>query len=166
MKRLGHLMTDRYRHAIRSVHAKSHGLLKAETTVLGDLSEPFRQGILDAVIEFFKTETAQWNIEVQLRTNAETMPVENASVVWPQAKSPFVPVARIIAKPQDVYSPARRVFVDDKLAFNPWHALEAHRPLGNIMRARKASYDVSAELRQASNAVVGVEPKSIDEIPD
>src|ERR1700685_2162563 len=39
-KRVG----DRQRHTVRAVHAKSHGLVKAEVTVLADLREELRQG--------------------------------------------------------------------------------------------------------------------------
>ncbi len=35
----------RQRHTVRSVHAKSHGLLRAELEVLSGLSEPLRQGL-------------------------------------------------------------------------------------------------------------------------
>ena len=35
----------------------------------------------------------------------------------------------------------------DKLSFSPWHATEDHRPLGNVMRARRIAYQASAELR-------------------
>ena len=34
------------------------------------------------------------------------------------------------------------------LSFSPWHALEDHRPLGNVMRARRVAYVHSAKLRQ------------------
>ena len=40
-KRVG----DRQRHTVRAVHAKSHGLVKAEVTVLADLREELRQGL-------------------------------------------------------------------------------------------------------------------------
>jgi len=36
---------ERQRHTVRAVHAKSHGLLKAEVTVLADLREELRQGL-------------------------------------------------------------------------------------------------------------------------
>jgi hypothetical protein len=35
----------------------------------------------------------------------------------------------------------------DKLSFFPWHGLEAHRPLGNVMRARRLAYPRSAAIR-------------------
>jgi hypothetical protein len=36
------------------------------------------------------------------------------------------------------------------MSFDPWHALEAHRPLGAMMRARNHAYRVSTKERQAA----------------
>ena len=33
------------------------------------------------------------------------------------------------------------------LAFSPWHALEAHRPVGEVNEVRKAVYLASQQLR-------------------
>jgi catalase len=45
MHRLSELLNDRYRHAVRPVHAKSHGLLKGTLSVMPNLPEPLRQGL-------------------------------------------------------------------------------------------------------------------------
>ncbi len=121
--------------------------------------------IRDEVVKFFKTETAVWDIQVQLLADLEKMPVEDASVEWPEDVSPYVTVGHLTARRQEAYSPKRRVFVDEVLSFNPWHALAAHRPLGNIMRARKKAYKVSSQYRHAMNARPATEPKSIEELP-
>lgn len=120
----------------------------------------------EAVQEFFKSETAVWEVRVQLCTDLEKMPVENAAVEWPEDLSPYLPVAKITALPQETYSPARRVYVDDGLSFNPWHALAAHRPLGNIMRARKTAYEAARVQRAGANARAIIEPRGIGELPD
>jgi hypothetical protein len=36
------------------------------------------------------------------------------------------------------------------LSFDPWHALEEHRPLGNVMRARNHAYRLSTQERSAA----------------
>ena len=123
-------------------------------------------GLKDAVVDFFKTETAVWEVGVQLCTDLEKMPVENPSVEWKEDVSPYRPVGTITVRPQDAYSPARRVFGDEALFFTPWHALAAHRPLGRIMRARVSTYQSSVKFRQDMNGQKLVEPKSIDEMPD
>jgi len=46
MRRIAEMIGDRARHAARAVHAKSHGLLKAELSVdTESLPEPLRQGL-------------------------------------------------------------------------------------------------------------------------
>jgi catalase len=123
-------------------------------------------GLRDEAVEFFKTETAEWDLCAQLCTDLDKMPVEDASVKWPEDLSPYVPVARITAGPQNAYSAERRVYVDEHLSFNPWHCLAAHRPLGNIMRARFEAYKASSNFRHSANGRAMIEPKSIDELPD
>jgi hypothetical protein len=123
-------------------------------------------GLRDEAVKFFETETAEWNVCVQLCTDLDKMPVEDASVKWPEDLSPYVPVARITAGPQNAYSAERRVYVDEKLSFNPWHCLAAHRPLGNIMRSRFVAYQASSQFRHSANGREMIEPKSIDELPD
>ena len=120
----------------------------------------------DAIVDFFKTEEAVWDIKVQLRNDLEKMPIEDASVAWPEELSPYLTVARLVARPQDAYSLARRLYVDEILSFNPWHGMEAHRPLGNIMRARKKAYAASSHFRHTANGRQTTEPRSITELPE
>jgi hypothetical protein len=61
-------------------------------------------------------------------------------------------VARLIIEQQDVASERGRAvaaFVE-KLAFDPWHALVEHRPLGAMMRARNHAYRLSTAERGAA----------------
>ena len=122
--------------------------------------------VKDSIVGFFQKETAVWEIRFQLCTDLTKMPVEDASVEWDQHLSPFLTVARITAQPQNVYSDARRVWVDEHLSFNPWHSLASHRPLGSIMRARFQSYQASSHFRRTAEGRPMVEPRSIEELPD
>jgi len=36
------------------------------------------------------------------------------------------------------------------VSFDPWHALEEHRPLGGMMRARKYAYFAAGKNREVS----------------
>jgi len=103
---------------------------------------------------------------VQLCTDLERMPVEDASVPWPEDESPYVAVARLVLPPQNAYSPARQAFFDDVLSFQPAHALQAHRPLGSLMRARLATYQALSAYRHEQNHQKQVEPYSVDQVPD
>jgi hypothetical protein len=115
--------------------------------------------IRHAVERFFVEETAMWHLQVQLCTDLEDMPVEGVDA-WDEAKSPFVTVARIIAKPQTAWSEDREVTVDDGMHFSPWNGIAAHQPLGSIMRLRKLAYEKSAAFRSQRNATPVTEPVS------
>ena len=120
----------------------------------------------DRVVSFFKRNSAQYDLQVQLCTGVSAMPIEDASVEWPETLSPFETVARIVIPVQDAYSPARRVYGDDVLSFNPWHAITAHRPLGSIMRVRKLAYEHSSQFRHAMNVQPRMEPAQLSDVPD
>jgi hypothetical protein len=120
----------------------------------------------DAVREFFKTETATWEIQAQLGLDSETTPIEDASKEWPEDQSPYRTVATLTVAPQESYSDARQIFVDEQLSFSPWHALAAHQPLGGIMRSRRNAYEAAQKFRAQRNLRPHVEPRSIEEVPD
>jgi hypothetical protein len=123
-------------------------------------------GLRDAVCEFFATQDAEWELRLQLCTDLERMPLEDASVVWPEELSPFIPVARIRVPRQQAWSDARSKVVDDGMSFSPWHGLAAHRPLGSVMRVRKAAYVMSARFRSEHNARSTAEPTQLEPFPD
>ncbi len=114
----------------------------------------------DAVSAHFKAHGGEWDVKVQLCTDLETMPIEDASVAWPEDASPYVTVARLKVGPQDSWSPEGIAAIDDGLAFSPWHGLAAHRPLGGVMRARNTTYTSSAGFRASHNGCPIHEPKA------
>ena len=139
--------------------------LTALTETPVDLSDR-PNGLREEVLSHFARHGGVWEIRAQLCTDIEAMPIEDASVEWPQEMSPFVTVARIVAKPQVSWSEARSKAVDDGMSFAPWHALAAHRPIGSVMRVRKAAYEVSARFRNTENGVRMDEPTASTVLPD
>ncbi len=123
-------------------------------------------GLRTATVEFFRTRPAEFEVGIQLCTNLERMPVENANKEWPEEESPYQPVARLIFPMQDAYSVKRQAFVEDALSFCPAHSLAAHRPLGSIMRARMRAYEALAKARREQNGSPVKEPRSREEMPD
>ncbi|MFD1875522.1 catalase family protein [Hymenobacter bucti] len=119
-----------------------------------------------AMSQFFAQHGASFELRVQLCTDLAAMPVEDASVEWPEAQSPYRTVARLTFPPQASFSEARFQYFEQRLSFNPLHALEAHRPLGGIQRARGAVYLQTQDFRQHTNQVAAAEPLSADEVPD
>ena len=122
-------------------------------------------GVRDAVIEFFRTNEARYDVRVQLAVDEKRTPIEDASVEWPEDVSPYRTVAQLVLPPQDAYDPARQEAVDVGMAFAPWHALAAHRPLGSLMRARLAVYPVLSARRHRENGAAVAEPASLDAVP-
>jgi len=120
----------------------------------------------DSVVDFFATHGGEWELRAQLCTDLDDMPIENAATVWPEDQSPYVTVARIVAAPQRAWSQARADVGDDQLSFSPWHGLAAHRPMGSIMRLRKAVYEASANFRREHNHLAGEEPRSFSPLAD
>lgn len=101
-------------------------------------------GLREAVAAQFFAHDGVWELRAQLMTDPTMMPVEDASVPWPETESRYRVVARITVPRQGAWSDAKAAALDDGLAFSPWHGLAAHRPLGSIMRARRAVYPKSA----------------------
>jgi hypothetical protein len=52
-------------------------------------------GIREAVVNFFHCNEAEWELRVQLCIDLEAMPIEDASMAWPEDRSSYLPVARI-----------------------------------------------------------------------
>ena len=138
--------------------------LKALTDAKVDLRDR-PNGLRDEAVSFFAASGGEWEVRVQLLRDLDAMPVEDASVVWPEDVSPYQRVGRIVVDPQTAWSASRSTAVDDGLAFSPWHALAAHRPLGSVMRARKATYEASKRFRAERNGVTAAEPDADFRLP-
>ena len=105
-----------------------------------------------------------WELLVQLNTDLGAMPVEDPTVQWDEGQSPFVAVATLTVEPQVSWQHGTSDRFDDALAFNIWHGLDAHRPLGGINRARNEPYRLSAQFRGRVNGCPMHEPRSADEL--
>lgn len=122
--------------------------------------------IRDIVRDFFQKNTADYVIRAQLCTDLRTMPVEDAAVLWKEQESPHQVIGHLHFPQQDTFSPARRVYSDDVLSFNPWHGVTEHQPLGSIMRVRMQAYERSSSFRHRMNTQPRTEPHQIDDMPD
>ncbi|MEV2225039.1 catalase family protein [Nocardia vinacea] len=118
----------------------------------------------DMVVDFFACHSAEYELRVQLCTDLDTMPIEDATVDWPEAESPHRTVATIRFDRQDPFTPQRRAFGDDVLSFNSWRGLDAHRPLGSINRLKQRVYEASSNYRHNVNNAPRLEPTP-DQLP-
>jgi hypothetical protein len=93
-----------------------------------------------------RTQEVLFEFQVQLRTSERTMPIEDATIEWPESESPYRTVAHLLLPRQEIVL-LRQQAAHQSLAFNVWHALAAHRPLGGINRVRRWTYPLSSAWR-------------------
>ena len=141
----------------------SDGLTKLTGSHVHTSGRP--DAIREAVNEELIEHGGTWELRVQLCRDLEKQPVEDATVEWTAADSPFESVATLEVEPQLGWTPIASGKTDDALSFNVWHGLAAHRPLGNINRARNDPYRRSADFRGRTNGCPMHEPKALAEVP-
>ena len=122
------------------------------------LDVPGENGLRTMTVDYFKANAAEYDVCVQLCTDPEEMPIEDATAKWDEDKSPYRRVGRLTLPAQDAYDERRQDVVDHRMSFSPAHSLAAHRPLGSVMRARLAVYPVVAGRRRSENGVEPLEP--------
>ena len=110
-----------------------------------------------ALEETLQTQEVLFEFQMQLRTSEPTMPIEDPTIEWPEDESPYRTVAYLLLPRQDI-APRRSQAAYQNLAFNVWHALTAHRPLGGINRARRLAYPVSSAWRRQQNSATFAVP--------
>ncbi|KAG0240873.1 catalase [Mortierella sp. GBAus27b] len=90
---------------------------------------------------------------------SEKQDVEDSTTEWKEEDAPFHEIATLTIPQQDADSEELKK-LGERLAFNPWHAIAEHRPLGSINRARKVVYERISRVRNQINKVPRVEPGS------
>jgi len=90
-----------------------------------------------------------YDLALQFCVDDRRTPIEDPTVDW---DSPYVTVGRLTITQQDPSSERGTRIAErgERLSFDPWHALVAHRPLGAMMRARKHAYYASTQARAAT----------------
>jgi hypothetical protein len=93
-----------------------------------------------------------WDLRAQLFVSEDKTPIENPSIPWLEADSPYLTLGRLTIPAQDPASDDGKKTSElvEKMAFDPWHAAEELRPLGAAMRARSPAYRESQKMREAA----------------
>jgi hypothetical protein len=115
-----------------------------------------------ALVDELKARAFDFDLQVQLCTDLDAMPVNDVTVEWPETLSPFVTVGRVHLPKQDISRP-ENFENGDALAFNQWRVTSDHRPLGEIMEVRRI-YAASAKVRRTLNHQPSREPTSADAV--
>ncbi len=120
-------------------------------TTDGDAVPSGRDFYADELAARLREGPVRYDLALQFFVDEARTPIEDGSVDWAEEVSPYVTVATLTIGRQDVGSERGRSITEriEQLSFDPWHALVEHKPLGNLMRARKHAYVASAQGRQA-----------------
>ncbi|GAC97117.1 hypothetical protein PHSY_004701 [Pseudozyma hubeiensis SY62] len=120
----------------------------------------------DWLQEYFQSNEATYDFQVQFLENLDEQPIEDVRVEWDQQKYPFVTVAKVSLPAQESFPPKRVSFWEDHNRLDVWHGLQDHKPLGSINRLRKGVYKASAAFRRKMNGRQEVVVDDISQIPD
>jgi hypothetical protein len=83
-----------------------------------------------------------FKLQLQFFVDEARTPIEDASQDWSEDVAPYLTVGVLTLPLQETGDAAGAALAAtiESAAFDPWRALMAHRPLGEVMRARKAVY--------------------------
>jgi hypothetical protein len=115
-----------------------------------------------ALVAELQARPYEFDIQVQLCTDLERMPVQDVTVEWPERLSAPVTVAKLRIPRQDISADDNLAKLDT-LSFTPWRVTAEHAPLGETMRLRKEVYRRASILRHQLNRQPRREPRSLAE---
>jgi hypothetical protein len=96
-------------------------------------------------VKHLRQADVSYRLALQEFVSEMVTPIEDGAVEWEERDAPSIDIATLVIPKQDVDIDGRRALAAvDGVAFNPWNAPSAFRPLGNLMRARKVVYAASA----------------------
>lgn len=98
-----------------------------------------------------------FDLMFQEKVAGANMPLDDASVIWSEQDSPFVPVARVNIPPQTFTSEAQINFCEN-LSMNPWHGVGDWQPLGSLNKSRRLVYYAVSKYRHDKNEAEIREP--------
>ena len=95
----------------------------------------------------------RFDLSVQFYVDNHSTPIDGGWP-WPEHRTPWVRIAELVIARTDLDSAAALAdtAAANALAFNPWNAIAAHRPIGNIQRARGLIYQRSSIFRNRDQA--------------
>jgi hypothetical protein len=106
-----------------------------------------------------KENVLEFDFCIQFQTDPVKMPIEDPTVIW---DSEYIKLATIKIPKQVCNTPERELF-GDNLAYNTWHCIAEHRPIGSFNRVRAHIYDEMYTFRHEHNGVEEFEPTAGDD---
>lgn len=108
-----------------------------------------------------KKHEATFDFLIQIQTNENEMPTNDASITWNIKKSKIVKVATLKI-PIQIFATKERYKLAENLSFSPGHSLIEHRPIGDINEARVKIYEEMSKFRHSGNSEALYEPSNKD----
>jgi hypothetical protein len=130
-----------------SGHAVKYTAVPSKAPGTPEPSRPENPGenyLTDELKKELAVQDAVFDFKVIWQTDPVTMPVENVQVQWAETESNTFTVATLRI-PRHLVDPFGKAC--ESMSFTPWHALEAHRPIGGMNRLRKRVYEESLRIR-------------------
>jgi Dyp-type peroxidase family len=118
------------------------------TTVATTRNASWRNYLRDDLRQRLAEADLRYDFMVQFYVDPVKTPIDGAAE-WKPVDAPFVKLAELTIHRRDIDSTEtkREESYLAGVAFNPWHAIAEHRPIGNIQRARGAIYQACARYR-------------------
>jgi ketosteroid isomerase-like protein len=113
-------------------------------------SDPTGWFLRDRLIKDLSEGEVWYDFMIQFQEDPVKMPIEDPRVEW---TSPFIKVASIRIL-QQKFDTEHQLNYGQKLSFNPWHSLPAHRPIGCFNRARRIVYNADSKFRLKRDGIV------------
>lgn len=123
------------------------------------VDESDKDFLTEAMAQKLDDEGACFDFMLQEKIPGKDMPLDDATVIWSEQDSPFVPVARIEIPPQSFTSEAQQQFCEN-LSMNPWHGVGEWEPVGSLNRSRRLVYHAVSQFRHAENDAKVFQPES------
>jgi len=112
----------------------------------GKAVNPGENQLRAAVSAHLQQAPACLSFGVQTQTSPESMPIDDATVIWDEDESPFVTLATITI-PNQAVDDTEMLARCERSAFNPWQSLTAHEPIGRMNAVRREVYSAAARSR-------------------
>lgn len=106
----------------------------------------------DDMLARLEKSSLAYTLQAQFFVNEQLTPIENGTVNWEEKNAPYIDIARLTIAPRSSWADnfdGLQTRIEQGI-FDPWCALMEHRPLGDVMRARKVVYYASQKNRGAA----------------